>query len=64
MPKDAIRIALRGVAAQVKREKGFEGVWVPSAKRKPCAYATQGRHMRGAKCISFDRSIEVMEFPA
>ena len=46
MPKDAIRLALRGIAQEM-RKQGHDGVWVPkTAKTQPCAWRPRGKFVK------------------
>ena len=62
MPKEAIRLALREVAARIKREQGYTGVWVPRrATTKPCQWKYRGSKT-SVQWLSFEVMLDVMGF--
>ena len=63
MPKEAISLAMKEIA---KREqgRGHEGVWVPHAARKKCAWENPTRSPRSGTWLPWDIMLEVLEFAA
>ena len=60
MPKDAIRIAMRDLAARF-RTLGHSGVFIPQARTKRCSWQAPRPHSRGT-WMTFAELIDILEF--
>ena len=62
MPKPAIRLALRDLLARIKREQGYDGVWVPRLSTKmPCQWKYKGTTGK-LQLIPFEVILDVIDF--
>ena len=63
MPKEAIKLAMKDIAKQ-EQARGHEGVWVPFATRKKCAWENPTRSHRSGTWLPWDILLDILEFAA
>jgi hypothetical protein len=63
MPKEAIKLAMRDIA-KMEQKAGREGVWVPYADSKKCAWEAPKRFQRSGTWLPWDIMLELLDFAA